>query len=250
MHIILTGATGLVGSSVLNHVIQHAFSAGQVSRLSVLSRSPVPMADGKKDIQVIIHKDYSSYPPELLAQLQGADGCIWAQGVSQTQVSKEDYQKITFDYPLAAAKAFASLNTKFTFLYVSGEGATQNPGALTPRFGRIKGAAETALLELQKDHPSLRAFSVRPGMVDPTNDPEVRNLYIEKQSGATTRRLIWAASRTLLPSQVTPTQDLGRFLTGLTISGGEPLSGAGIETDGRIVRNSGILRIVKEGGVP
>lgn len=35
-----------------------------------------------------------------------------------------EYVKITLDYPLAAAKAFAGLSDSFNFVYVSGEGVT------------------------------------------------------------------------------------------------------------------------------
>ena len=87
MHLILTGATGLVGSGVLAHML--SLPEGTISRLSILSRSPVPMAEGKAWVTVIEHKDYGQYPPELLQQLRGAQGCVWAQGISVSQVSKE-----------------------------------------------------------------------------------------------------------------------------------------------------------------
>lgn len=85
MHLILTGATGLVGSGVLHHMI----NTPAVTRVSVLSRRPVPQAEGHEKVKVIIHKDYDSYPSDLLAQLKGAEGCVWAQGISVTQVTKE-----------------------------------------------------------------------------------------------------------------------------------------------------------------
>lgn len=87
MHIILTGATGLVGSAALAHIL--SLPAGSVSRLSILSRRPVPMAANKPNVTVIEHQDFSHYPPELLEKLKGASGCIWALGVSQNGVSKE-----------------------------------------------------------------------------------------------------------------------------------------------------------------
>lgn len=85
MHLILTGATGLVGSGVLHHMI----NTPSITAVSVLSRRPVPQAEGHEKVKVIIHKDYTSYPSELLEQLRGAEGCVWAQGISITQVTKE-----------------------------------------------------------------------------------------------------------------------------------------------------------------
>lgn len=85
MHLVLTGATGLVGSGVLSHMI----SAPSINKVSVLSRRPVPMADGHEKVKVIIHKDFANYPSEVLSQLKDVDGVVWAQGISQTKVGKE-----------------------------------------------------------------------------------------------------------------------------------------------------------------
>lgn len=87
MHLILTGATGLVGSATLDAMLKMK----DITKISVLSRRPVPMADDAKDarVNVIIHRDFESYPPELLEQLRGASGAVWALGISQTQVSSE-----------------------------------------------------------------------------------------------------------------------------------------------------------------
>lgn len=85
MHLILTGATGLVGSGVLNQMLKSA----AVTKVSVISRRPVPMADGHAKANVIIHKDFSTYDPTVLEQLRGAQGCVFALGISVSEVSKE-----------------------------------------------------------------------------------------------------------------------------------------------------------------
>ena len=87
MRLILTGATGVVGSAALNHILN--LPKGEISALYILSRSPVPMAENQPNVTVFQHKNFSEYPPDLLEKLKGADGCIWAQGISQTLVSKE-----------------------------------------------------------------------------------------------------------------------------------------------------------------
>jgi len=83
MHLILTGATGLVGSAAL----QHMLALETVTKVSILSRRPVAMAEGHPKVNTIIHKDFSTYPPEILEQLKGAEGCVWAQGISIISVS-------------------------------------------------------------------------------------------------------------------------------------------------------------------
>lgn len=87
MHLILTGATGLVGSAVLSHML--SLPPGQIDRISILTRRPVPMAEGHQHVNVIIHNDFSNYPQELLEQLKGADGCVWAIGTPISMVSRE-----------------------------------------------------------------------------------------------------------------------------------------------------------------
>ncbi|PWY66524.1 nucleoside-diphosphate-sugar epimerase [Aspergillus sclerotioniger CBS 115572] len=245
MSLILTGATGLVGSGALNHLL--SLPQGQLSRLYILSRRPVPMADNHPNVTVIEHQDFTKYSPELLSQLKGASGCIWALGISQTEVSKEDYVKITVDYPLAAAKAFSTLSPSFNFVYVSGEGATQSPGMFTPFFGGIKGRCEQALIQLSGESPSLKPYSVRPAMVDPTYDPQVLEPFLQRADQKTLpkkllRGILGPTIRGTYPQAVSPTQDLGRFLNDLASGDGKPLSGDGVTGDGWIISNKAFRR--------
>jgi uncharacterized protein YbjT (DUF2867 family) len=85
MHIILTGATGLVGASVLHHMLAQE----SISRISILSRGPVKMTEGHDKAKVMVHKDYKTYEKALLEELKDAQGCVWAQGTSQNNVTKE-----------------------------------------------------------------------------------------------------------------------------------------------------------------
>lgn len=87
MHLILTGATGLCGSGVLDAMIKMK----EVTKISILSRRPVRMAEDANDprINVILHKDFENYDSDLLKQLKGASGVVWALGISQTEVDAE-----------------------------------------------------------------------------------------------------------------------------------------------------------------
>jgi uncharacterized protein YbjT (DUF2867 family) len=86
MHVILTGATGLIGSGILHNML----ATEGITRVSILSRRPVKMAEGYEDrAKVIIHRDFAKYEPEVLEQLKDAQGVVWALGVSQNAVSKE-----------------------------------------------------------------------------------------------------------------------------------------------------------------
>ncbi|KAL6306855.1 hypothetical protein BKA93DRAFT_771218 [Sparassis latifolia] len=240
MHIILTGATGTVGAAALRQCLV----SPTVTQLSILSRRQFPLPSGNdldvNKAQIIVHEDYAAYPDELLAKLKGAEGCIWAQGVSQNDVNKDEYIHITYDFPLAAAKSFASLSPtdKFNFVYVSGEGADPTEKTLT-FYGKIKGRAELALLALPSTpaYSALRIFNVRPGYVDPPNPNRptsaLRNCVVDS--------VIVSTLRTLLPGLVTPVGTLGRVLVDLATGDGAALTAAsGIEAGGRTVRSAAI----------
>ncbi|MCJ1246231.1 hypothetical protein MMC30_003437 [Trapelia coarctata] len=203
------------------------------------------MADGHAHVNVIIHKNFSTYGPEVLEKLSGAEGCVWALGISANSVSKSEYVKITYDYPLAAAKAFSSLSSPFKFVYTSGEGTTTAPGIFTPYFAVIEGQAEAALLEVHKTDPNLRSFSVRPALVDAGEHKEIHSSL--PQTPAFTTRIgnaIAPVMRIMAKGSVSPTADLGKFMIELATGDGEKLEGEGIEGDGRTVTNKGFRRLV------
>ncbi|KAK4184530.1 hypothetical protein QBC35DRAFT_391466 [Podospora australis] len=225
MHLILTGATGLVGTAVLDAMIRTA----DISKISILSRSPVKLAEDAKDprINVIINKDFAVYDPKVLDQIKGADACVWALGISQFEVSKPDLIKITKDYPLTFASAFQKARASdssttdkkpFNFVYVSGDGATFEPTFYSPAFAGIKGEAELALSEFRKAHPDFHANSVRPGFVDWLDHsaikPYLHKIGAVKNFGG---RLMQPVMRYGNPGRWAPTEPLGRFLTGMAM---------------------------------
>ncbi|KZT20106.1 hypothetical protein NEOLEDRAFT_1101321 [Neolentinus lepideus HHB14362 ss-1] len=241
VHIILTGATGNVGAPLLRHCL----ASPKVTELSILSRRQFPLPEGDgldpTKARVIVYGDFASYPEELRELLKGAEACIWAQGVSQNDVSKEDYIRITYDYPMAAAKSFASLSTSghFNFVYVSGEGADPSEKTFT-LFGKIKGRAEKHLLALPAP---LRVYNVRPGYVTPPNPARPRSAAAKILVDC----LLGPVFKALAPGSVSPTSELSRVLVDLATGDGAPLKeGLGVEAGGRTLRSSGIRRLAKE----
>ncbi|KAK7063932.1 ARM repeat-containing protein [Favolaschia claudopus] len=242
MHIILTGATGTVGAPVMRNCL----ASPAVTRLSILSRRQFTLPSGEgldtQKAEIIVHDDFALYPSTLTDRLQGADAVIWAQGISQTQVSKQEYIRITYDYPLAAAKAFSTLSKdrKFNFVYVSGADQTEKTFTL---FGKIKGRAELALRKLpsESSYSTLRVFNVRPGFVDPSPlaDKREQSALIRFSHAVLTPLL-----RALAPSNVSPADVLAQVLVDLATGDGEPVPpGTGIEDEGRLVRCVGVRQL-------
>lgn len=248
----------MIGGSVLAHILSLPATTA-ISRLTILSRSPVPMAAAKTpsntttQIEVINTTDYLNYSPELLTKLKDANGVIWAQGISSSGLDATTYSEITKDYPVAFAKALSTVTSKpVTFVYVSGEGANDSQSRFSPMYRRVKREAEVALLSLptQSAYSNLRIYNTRPGGVDPSKQPEVWDQVKAKRS-----MVFKAGTAMMIPvlnvvwkNLMSPTAELGKVLTELALSDGEPLEeGEGLLDGGRTVRN---IALRKLGGLP
>lgn len=240
-HIILTGATGTAGSAVL----AYALSSPAISRISILSRRPVQLAENEPKAQVIIHNDFEQYPSELLTRLKGATGLVWAQGISSVGMKEDEYTKITVDYPLAAANALGATlqdgDKPLNFVYVSGEGADSSENPSSVLFARVKGRAENLLLAAQHTHPSLRIYNARPALINP------EDRHLAERSRKLQDRLATGLGGLMerwWKSKVIPTDALARSLVQLALSDGQPIAaGEGIEGNGRLLRNTALRRL-------
>lgn len=157
MKIIITGATGTAGSEVL----RQALADPHVKEICVLSRRKLDVEHDK--LTVVLQKDFTDYSKSLKG-LEGYDACLWCLGVSQNDVSKKEYIKITYDYAITAAEAMRDLNKKFVFCFLSGQGADSREKSWI-RFARVKGQTENDLFVLGK--PKVYCF--RPAYIHPIN---------------------------------------------------------------------------------
>jgi uncharacterized protein YbjT (DUF2867 family) len=166
MNILVTGATGLVGAEVIREAIKDS----GITNITALARRPLSLQHPK--LQTVQHKDFISYKglEDVLAK---QDACLWCLGISQSQVSAREYEVITYDYAIAAAKAMNQANPSMTFLFVSGQGADTQEKSKT-LFARIKGKTENALQRL----PLKQLYIVRPGGIRPVNpNPNAPFIY-------------------------------------------------------------------------
>lgn len=194
MKLIITGATGLIGSGVLKQAL-HDDAIDSVT--VVLRRKP---AYKHEKLTVILHNDFNDWS-DLKQIIRDNDAMIWCLGISQTEVGKEEYIYITYDYTLAAANEILLENTSMTFLFVSGEGADQDEKSRY-LFGRIKGKTEKALFAL----PIKNMYVVRPGGVSPE---KYKNVWSLK------KKLLFGVIRlmqTFMPDKVISTKQLAKVL--------------------------------------
>lgn len=139
MKIIVTGATGMAGSEV----VRQAINDESISQIIALVRRPLEMMHPK--ITTVIHDDYLLYE-DVKDHFIHCDACIWCLGISQLQVSREQYAVITYDYTIAAAKAMLAVNPSIHFVFLSGNGADRTEKSKV-LFARLKGKTENALLQ-------------------------------------------------------------------------------------------------------
>jgi hypothetical protein len=110
--------------------------------------------------------------------------------------------------------------------------------------GRIKGTAESSLLAWHKSHTSFLPYSVRPGFVDPSRNPEIKPFIPALKPWikvATT--VIGPGVRTFYPPMVSPTKELGKVLVELAMGDGKSLEGKGIDGEGRTLANVALRKL-------
>lgn len=68
------GATGLVGSELLNACI----ATDKITKVYVVTRRALDDDRAKNPkVEVILHSDFTQYPPALLNKLRGIELCLW-----------------------------------------------------------------------------------------------------------------------------------------------------------------------------
>ena len=138
MRVALFGATGAAGSGALRRCLADA----RVTHVVAVTRRPLNVESEK--LEAVICSDFLDLEP-LAAHLAGIDACFYCLGVSQTQVpDPARYREITYDYALAAARAFLRHSPAHTFHFLSGSGADPS-GRSRILFARVKGETEVAL---------------------------------------------------------------------------------------------------------
>ncbi|KUJ20472.1 uncharacterized protein LY89DRAFT_715861 [Mollisia scopiformis] len=115
MKLILTGCTGFIGGEILSQCLRNP----AITSVAALSRRNLPEALTKDPkLNVVIMKDFNSYPDSILTELSGADACIWCMGTTAGDKALE------VDYPLAFGNALSKTlpesKKKFRYVHLSG----------------------------------------------------------------------------------------------------------------------------------
>jgi nucleoside-diphosphate-sugar epimerase len=152
--VIIVGATGMIGQGVLRECLLDP----EVEEVLTVGRSASGQRHAK--LREVVHTDFLDYSP-VEDELRDRDACFYCLGVSSVGMTEADYTRVSYDYPMAAARLLAEIDPQTCFVYVSGAGT--NPQG-RQMWARVKGRTELEVIELLP-----RGYAVRPGMIQPTH---------------------------------------------------------------------------------
>lgn len=161
MKILLFGASGTAGGAVL----QACLDTAVVKEVRAIGRQPLGRNDPK--LREFVHTNFLDYAAVSEA-FRAVDACLFCLGISVTQVSKEEFVKISHDYPIAAAAVLKKESPAAVFHYISGQGTRADSKTF---WAKVKGQTENELMEL------AGADCWRPAFIDAKPSASLPKLY-------------------------------------------------------------------------
>lgn len=179
MHLLLLGATGLVGS----HVLDQALADPRVTAVTAPTRRPLPQ---RPELSAPI-VDFEALPQD--PSIWAVDAVICALGTTiKAAGSRERFHRVDHDYPLEIGR-LAKAHGAWSFVLNSAKGADVKSLFF---YSRVKGETERDILALGFDSCVI----VRPGLIDAPR-PEPRPM----EQGA---RKVLGLLKPILPPTLRP----------------------------------------------
>ncbi len=195
MKVVIFGATGMVGQGVL----RESLLAQDVEAVLAVVRTPTGVRHPK--LREVTLADFADLGP-IEGELAGYDACFYCLGASSVGMDEAAYTRVSYDFPLAAARTLARLNPDLTFVYVSGAGTDP---AGRQMWQRVKGRTENEIAEM---FPNGYAF--RPGIIRPTHGATSKTRLYDL--GYTVLSPLLSLLERVAPAYVTSTDRLGRAM--------------------------------------
>lgn len=167
MHVLLTGATGLVGQGVLHECLQ----AHDLRQVTALVRRPTGRTHPR--LREIVLEDFAD-AAAISQRLDGMQACLYCAGAPPVGTPEAEYRHVTLALTLAVANAYASANPDGRLLYISGAHADASSRIMPLR---VKGEAEDALRKLPLASVMLRPGGIQPVHGEQTGHPLLKPLY-------------------------------------------------------------------------
>jgi uncharacterized protein YbjT (DUF2867 family) len=198
MKAILFGATGMVGLGVLRECLLDP----DVESVVTVGRAPTGQKHEK--LRELVHANLLDLSA-IEGELSGHDACFFCLGVTSAGTSEQEYERITYGIPVAAAQTLVKLNPGMTFVYVSGSGADSSEKGRT-MWARIKGKAENALLAM----PFKATYVFRPAFIQPLHGIRSRTKLYKVMYAILGP--LYPVVKAIAPGYATTTEQLGRAM--------------------------------------
>ena len=196
MHVVIFGASGMVGDGVLLECLEDP----RITSVLVVGRSSCGRRHPR--LTEILHADFYDYTA-IQCRFAGLDACFFTLGTSAAGKDEATYRHVTYDLTLAAARAMVS--PRLTFCYVSGA-STDSTERGRMMWARVKGATENALMRL----PFRAAYMFRPGFIEPMHG--VRSKTAIYQAAYVIAKPVFGLLRRWAPNRVTTSVQVGRAM--------------------------------------
>lgn len=161
--VLITGATGMVGSLILHHCL----ADDRVNKVLSLVRKNTPNPHPK--LHEIVVSDFANYDA-IEVMFQEVSIIYFCIGVYTGAVDRERFRTITVTYPVKLAEAVHRQSPNAHFCLLSGSGADRTEKS-SMAFAKDKGVAENLLSALDFN----QFYSFRPGYIYPVKERKEPN---------------------------------------------------------------------------
>ena len=154
----------MVGS----HLLEICLQSTVVNSITLLVRKPMPQLNAK--IRQHVVKDFTNYDSST-EELRNLDVVYFCIGVYTGSVKRDEFRKVTIDYPVALGKMVHEYSPQAQFILLSGAGADRTEKSKM-MFAIDKGIAENKLFGIF----GAKFHSARPGYIFPVlkrNEPNL-----------------------------------------------------------------------------
>ena len=155
--VLITGATGMVGKSVLLECIRD----NRVKNIYLVNRVPINIKSPK--IIEFIVDDFLKVG-DLKKKIKNCDACFHCMGITSFGQNSNYYYKVTYEMTKSLADLVYDINPNSIMTYVSGEGTSTKENSIID-WANVKGKTENYILNRGfKD-----AYMFRLGLLIPEN---------------------------------------------------------------------------------
>jgi len=199
IHLVIVGATGMVGGYALRYALDHA----AVGSVTSVGRRKLGISHPK--LKELLHNNFADCSA-LANALSGQDAAVYCLGTYTGSVSDAELRAITADYTIEFAQVLRSSSPNSAFSFLSGNGADPT-GRSRLAFARYKGQAEKALLAA--GFP--RVYLFRPAYIYPVEPRKEPNFSYRML------RAVYPVFQVFFLSQVIRADDLARAMVDVVL---------------------------------